>query len=276
MADRFSESRALRLRDLRQPIAVISVAIILLVLWQTLRFMLNLPAYKLPDPLSILTGFFDATPRGVPVFLSLAYDLLITWSEAIVGFAMGVVAGIAFAVLFVRFNALERGLLPYLIASQTVPILAVAPLVVVGIGQVGAPPLIAKAIVAAYLTFFAVTVNVLRGFKSVNEDALALMRSYAASDRSVYLKLRFPASLPYLFTALKISATASVIGAIVAELPVGSSEGLGSAIINGAQYNTFQPAYLWATIIAAAILGLLFYGVIALAERRVVVWRTGE
>lgn len=262
--------------DLPQPLAGIAFAIILLTLWQAARFFFALPAYKLPDPLAILTGFFEPTPRGIPVLFSLAYDALVTWSEAILGFGLGVAAGIAFAILFVRFNALERGLLPYLIASQTVPILAVAPLVVVGVGQMGAPQLLAKAIVAAYLTFFAVTVNTLRGFKSIDKDALDLMRSYAASEREIYIKLRFPASLPYLFTALKISATSSVIGAIVAELPVGSSAGLGSAIINGAQYNTFQPAYLWATIIAAAALGLTFYGVIALVERRIVRSRMAE
>src|SRR5438105_3474417 len=123
---------------------------------------------------------------------------------------------------------------------------------------------------AAAATLFPVTINALRGLKSVDPDALDLMRSYAATEQETYRKLRVPNAMPYLFTALKLSASASVIGAIVGELPVGSTEGLGSALINGAQYNTFQPAYLWATIIAAAALGLMFDGLVALVDRRVV------
>ncbi|MEP7199045.1 MAG: ABC transporter permease [Chloroflexota bacterium] len=259
----------------RRYVAMSAVALGVLLVWQMLRLTLNLPAYKLPDPLSIIAEFFNTTPRGQLVAVSLAYDLLVTWFEALVGFAVGAAAGFAVAILFTQSRVMERGLLPYVIMSQTIPILAVAPMVVVGAGQLGAPAWFAKAIIAAYLTFFPVTINALRGLKSVEPDALDLMRSYAATRRETYLKLRIPNAMPYLFTALKISATASVIGAIVAELPVGSTEGLGSALINGAQYNTFQPAYLWATIIAAAALGLMFYGVVAIAEKRVVTWRVG-
>ncbi len=260
----------------RRPLAVAIVAIGLLLLWQTLRFSLYLPAYKLPDPFSIVAEFANTTPRGQLVVVSLAYDLMVTWAEAAMGFVMGASAGFAMAILFTQFRVLERGLLPYVIMSQTIPILAVAPMVVVGVGQMGAPAWFSKAIIAAYLTFFPVTINALRGLKSVEPDALDLMHSYAAKNHEIFLKLRIPNAVPYLFTALKISAAASVIGAIVGELPVGSNEGLGSALINGAQYNTFQPAYLWATIIAAAALGLMFYGIVALIEKRVVTWRVGE
>lgn len=259
----------------RRYMAVLVVAASILAIWQGLRLALSLPAYKLPDPLSVLAEFTNTTPRGQLVIVSLAYDLLVTWSEAATGFVMGAAAGFAMAVLFTRSHVLERGLMPYVIMSQTIPILAIAPMVVVGVGQLGAPAWFSKAIIAAYLTFFPVTINALRGLKSVDSDALDLMRSYAAAERDVLLKLRVPNAMPYLFTALKISAAASVIGAIVGELPVGSNEGLGSALINGAQYNTFQPAYLWATIIAAAALGLLFYGVVALAEKRILTWRVG-
>jgi NitT/TauT family transport system permease protein len=260
----------------RRYLAVAGVAVFVLFVWQALRLTLNLPSYKLPDPISIAAEFVNTTPRGQLVIVSLAYDLLVTWSEALVGFGLGAAAGFAVAVLFTQSRIVERGLLPYVIMSQTIPILAVAPMVVVGAGQLGAPAWISKAIIAAYLTFFPVTINALRGLKSVDPDALDLMRSYAASERETYLKLRIPNAMPYLFTALKLSASASVIGAIVGELPVGSTEGLGSALINGAQYNTFQPAYLWATIIAAATLGLMFYGIVAVAERRIVTWRIGE
>jgi NitT/TauT family transport system permease protein len=260
----------------RRYLAVVAVAVAILVIWELLRITLSLPSYKLPDPLRVASEFMNLTPRGQLVIVSLAYDLLVTWSEAAAGFAIGALLGFAVAVVFTQSRLLERGLLPYVIMSQTIPILAVAPMVVVGAGQLGAPAWLSKAIIAAYLTFFPVTINALRGLKSVEPDALALMRSYAAGGRDTYLKLRIPNAMSFLFTALKISASASVIGAIVAELPVGSTEGIGSALINGAQYNTFQPEYLWATIITAAVLGLAFYGVVALVERRIVTWRTGE
>ncbi len=129
-----------------------------------------------------------------------------------------------------------------------------------------------KAVIAAYLTFFPVTVNMSRGLRAVDPDALALMRALAASSRQIFFKLRFPAALPYLFTALRISATASVIGAIVGELPVGSRFGMGVVIINAAQYYNWRPANLWAAILVSAVIGIVFYQAVAAAERRVVSW----
>jgi NitT/TauT family transport system permease protein len=128
-------------------------------------------------------------------------------------------------------------------------------------------------VIAAYLTFFPVTVNMLRGLRSVDPDALALMRALAATPRQVFLKLRFPAALPYLFTALRISATASVVGAIIGELPVGSRFGMGVVIINAAQYYNWQPANLWAAILVSALLGIAFYHAVAAVERRLVRWQ---
>jgi NitT/TauT family transport system permease protein len=193
--------------------------------------------------------------------------------EALLGFVLGGVAGFLLAALFVHVKPAERGLLPYVIASQTVPIIAIAPMIVVGIGRLGAPPWLSKSIIAAYLTFFPVTINALRGLTSVERDQLALMHSYAASKLQIFFKVRVPASVPYLFTAMKISATASVIGAIIGELPVGSTRGLGVQLVVGSQYNTFNPGFLWATILMAALLGLTFYGVVSLVERLVVRWR---
>jgi NitT/TauT family transport system permease protein len=113
----------------------------------------------------------------------------------------------------------------------------------------------------------------LRGLRAVEPDALALMRALAATPRQVFLKLRLPASLPYLFTALRISATASVVGAIIGELPVGSRFGMGVVIINAAQYYNWQPANLWAAILVSALLGIAFYHAVAAVERRVVRWQ---
>jgi NitT/TauT family transport system permease protein len=131
-------------------------------------------------------------------------------------------------------------------------------------------------VIAAYLTFFPVTVNVLRGLRMVDPDALALMRALAATPRQVFLKLRIPAALPYLFVALRISATASVVGAIIGELPVGSRFGMGVVIINAAQYYNWQPANLWAAILVSALLGIAFYHLVAAVERRFVRWQPGE
>ena len=193
--------------------------------------------------------------------------------EAVTGFIIGGIAGFLFAVLFVHVPVARRGLLPYVVASQTVPIIAIAPMIVVGLGQLGAPPWVPKSAIAAYLTFFPVTINVLRGLELINRDALMLMKSYAATNGQIFFKLRLPNSTPYLFTALKISATASVIGAIIGELPVGSKHGIGVQIVIGSQYNTFNPGFLWATIFVTSLMGIVFYAVVAFAERRIVKWK---
>jgi NitT/TauT family transport system permease protein len=244
----------------------------LVVLWEGAKVLFALPDYKLPHILSIFEALARPTPKGMTLWVLLG-DTLYTGGEAVLGFVLGGVTGFLLAVLFVHVKPAERGLLPYVIASQTVPIIAIAPMIVVGIGRMGAPPWLAKSIIAAYLTFFPVTINALRGLTSVHQDQLALMHSYAASKAQIFFKVRLPASVPFLFTALKISATASVIGAIIGELPVGSARGLGVQLVIGSQYNTFNPGFLWATILMAALLGLVFYGVVALVERWVVRWR---
>lgn len=250
----------------------VAAVVIIVVAWESAIALFDIPQYKLPHISTILRTFTDSTPRG-SVAQVLLLDALYTGFEAVAGFVIGGVLGFVLAVVFVHSPLIERGLLPYVIASQTVPIIAIAPMVVVGMGQLGAPAWLSKSIIAAYLTFFPVTINVLRGLTSVERDALALMRSYAASKSQIFLKLRLPASVPFLFTALKISATASVIGAIIGELPVGSTRGLGVQIVYGSQFNTFNPGFLWATIIAASLLGIVFYGAVALAESRIVRWR---
>jgi len=187
--------------------------------------------------------------------------------ESVAGFALGATAGLGLAVLFAASRLLERGLLPYVMVSQTVPILAIAPMVVVWLGT----SWVSKAVIAAYLTFFPVTVNVLRGLRTVDTDALALMRALAATRAQVFRKLRFPAAVPFLFTALRLSATASVVGAIIGELPVGSRFGMGVVLINAAQYYNWRPANLWAAILVSALLGIAFYQAVVAAER----WAAG-
>jgi NitT/TauT family transport system permease protein len=253
----------------------IAAFVLLIGLWEGLKVAFALPDYKLPHLWAIGEAFMRPTPKGL-VLVVLLGDTLYTALEAVSGFCMGGLAGFLLAVIFVHVKPAERGLLPYVVASQTVPIIAIAPMVVVGVGRLGAPPWLSKSIIAAYLTFFPVAINALRGFTSVDHDALSLMHSYAATRAQIFFKLRLPASTPYLFTALKISATASVIGAIIGELPVGSTRGLGVQIVVGSQYNTFNPGFLWATILMAALLGMGFYGLVALTEKLTVRWRQPE
>jgi len=188
---------------------------------------------------------------------------LYTWREAAIGFVAGTILGIALATAFVHSRLLERAFVPYVIASQTIPIVALAPMIVFAFGT----SIVSVAIVATYLTFFPVTIAMIRGLRSPDPRALDLMRSYAASPWATFWKLRMPASLPYLFTALKISATASIVGAIIGEGPGGVNEGLGRAIINFNNQYISGPEKLWATILIAALLGIAFYSLVQIAER---------
>jgi NitT/TauT family transport system permease protein len=195
-----------------------------------------------------------------------------TAKEAAVGFAMGAVGGFAIGAALAHSRVLQRGFLPYVVASQTVPILAIAPMVVIWFTspQVHAPAWFAVAVIASYLTFFPVAIATLRGLHAADHRALELMRSLAASNWTVLWKLRFPTALPYLFSALKVSATASIVGAIIGESPSSIAGGLGGAILNFAQYYTFQPQNLWATNLIAALLGIVFFLAVVLAEKIVV------
>ncbi|HET9223844.1 MAG TPA: ABC transporter permease [Roseiflexaceae bacterium] len=252
--------------------------VLLAVAWELLKLLFGIPDQKLPHLSAIVATFLDR-PRGDDGPLRAALLLgsaATTLGEAFMGFVLGALLGCGLAMIFASSRLLERGLLPYVVGSQTVPILAIAPMVVVGLGQLNAPDWLAKAVVAAYLTFFPVTIGMLRGLRSTPPDALDLMRSYAATPAQVFLKLRLPAALPYLFTSLKVAATACVIGALVAELPAGSTNGIGVEIIKAAQFYNARPPLLFATVLMAAAIGLVFYGGVALAEKVVVRERKAE
>jgi len=202
-------------------------------------------------------------PLLITVLLKAA---LFTAKEAMTGFLIGGVVGFALAVGLVHSRLAQRALLPYIVASQTIPILAVAPMVVVWL-KAGWQSV---AVIAAYLTFFPVTINTLRGLQSADPAAHELLRSYAATPWQVLWRLRVPASLPYVFTALKVSATASVVGAIIGELPSSIQNGLGGAILNFNQYYSLVPQNLWATNLIADALGIAFFLLVVLAEKLVV------
>ncbi|HEY8871341.1 MAG TPA: ABC transporter permease subunit [Candidatus Limnocylindrales bacterium] len=218
---------------------------------------------NLPHIWDVVGAFVQVDASGATGLQSLAASALFTLRGAAAGFALGATVGLALAILLIHVRVLERALLPLIVASQTIPIVALAPIIVVGL-QAG---WFGIAIVASYLTFFPVTVAAIRGLRAADPLALELMRSYAADRRTILLKLRLPASYPYLFTAFKISATASIVGSIVGELPSGYREGLGGAILLGMQYYTLGPAELWATVIVAAALGVMAFVFVVLVER---------
>jgi NitT/TauT family transport system permease protein len=186
-----------------------------------------------------------------------------TWREAAFGFLVGAALGLLLATLFVHYGLLERAFVPYVVASQTIPIVALAPMIVFAFG----PSVTSVVVIATYLTFFPVTIAMIRGLRSPDPRALELMRSYAASEWQTYRQVRLPASLPYLFTALKIAATASIVGAIIGEGPGGIPDGLGRAIINFNTQYISGPEKLWATIVVSSLLGIAFFVLIVIAER---------
>ncbi|MFQ3663947.1 MAG: ABC transporter permease [Chloroflexaceae bacterium] len=260
----------------RRVLPVIGVVVALLLLWEGARLLFGFSEQRLPSLGSIVETMFTRTRGGTGPLLivQMLANGWATFRVALGGFVIGGLLGFGLAVLFMRLPVLERGLMPYVIGSQTVPILAIAPMVVVGLGRMGAPPWLAKMIVAAYLTFFPVTIGMLRGLRSASPQSLDLMRSYAATPFQYFWKLRLPVSLPYLFTALKIAASAAVIGAIVAELPSGAREGIGVMILNAAQYYNSRPQALYLAILVAGLVGIGFYGLVVLAEHLIVKWRT--
>jgi len=270
---------------LRRALAFLAVLLVLCALWEGYKALgaatqdkvpftsLSLPVRaddkSMPHLWSIVGALFKPVQRGkeeiLLVFLLRA--ALFTWREAAVGFVIGSLIGFALGVVFVHSALLERGLMPYVVASQTVPLLAIAPMVVIWGSRLNWPAWIAVTIISAYLNFFPVTINTLRGLNSPEPTARELMRSYAASNWQVLWKLRVPAALPYIFTALKISATTSVIGAIIGELPSGIGDGLGRALLTFSYYYITGPEKLYAAIIVAALLGIVFTFVIIQAER---------
>ena len=226
---------------------------------------------NLPHLWSIFEAFTQESRRNGPPLISVLLSAaFFTFREAFVGFLLGATFGFALGAVFAHVSLLERGFMPYVVASQTVPILAIAPMVIIWL-QAG---WLSVAVISAYLTFFPVTINTLRGLRSPDPMAFDLMHAYAATSWQTMWKLRFPAALPYIFTALKISATASVVGAIIGELPSGIRDGLGRAILNFNSYYISGPSRLWATIIITAVVGIIFFLIVTGVEHFVLRGRT--
>ncbi len=224
----------------------------------------------LPPFWDILTRFFDPQRANDDTVLwrFILDAALFTFRSALVGFVFGVALGLGLALIMLRSRWLERGMLPYIIISQTVPLIAIAPLVVawgnqIDVGFITWQSWMSVAIIATYLTFFPVSVGALRGLKSPPPHALELMDSYASPWRSTLFKVRFPASVPYLIPALKVAATAAVVGAIVGEISAGVRGGLGRLIIDYSQQYLQDPARLYCVVIFAGIVGIFFVALIA-------------
>ena len=266
---------------LQRIVLAVAVAAGLWALWEAFKWVGETTGFKLgqfavndrtlPHLHDVVGQLFEPSRRNGPLLIEVLWDAaLFTAKEAAVGFFLGASFGFALAVILAHSRLLQRGFLPYIVASQTVPILAIAPMVVIWLGGRGLPDWLSVSVIAAYLTFFPVTINTLRGLESADPRALELMRSYAANRWRILWKVRVPASLPFLFAALKVSATASIVGAIIGELPASIQSGLGGAILNFNQYYASSPPSLWATNLIAALLGITFFLVVVLAEKLVV------
>lgn len=195
---------------------------------------------------------------------SLIYHSWITLSATLLGFLFGTVLGIVLAVLIVHNRALDKSLMPWIITSQTIPILAIAPMVIVVLNAIGISGLLPKALISTYLSFFPVAVGMVKGLRSPNGQELDLMRTYNASGSQTFWKLRWPSSVPYLFTSMKIAVAISLVGAIVGELPTGAVAGLGARLLAGSYYG--QTIQIWSALLVAAALAAMLVMLVGIAH----------
>ncbi|MDB6182547.1 ABC transporter permease [Paracoccus fistulariae] len=222
----------------------------------------------LPAPHQVALGLWEGLfGQKITSKRSLVWHGGITLSATMAGFAIGTLAGILLAVGIVHSRAMDQSVMPWAVASQSVPILAIAPMVIVVFASAGVTGLLPKAIIAAWLSFFPVLVGMVKGLRTPDQMQLDLMRSWNASAAQVFWRLRLPASLPYLFASLKVAVAAALVGTIVGELPAGATAGLGARLLSGSYYG--QTVQIWAALFAAAILAALLVMVIGLIERLV-------
>ena len=199
---------------------------------------------------------------------SLVFHAWVTLSSTLLGFAIGTGLGILLAVGIVHVVTLEKSLMPWIISSQTIPILAIAPMVVVVLGAIGLKGLVPKAIISTYLCFFPVTIGMVKGLRSPDPLQMDLMRTYNANAWQTFWKLRWPSSMPFLFTSLKVAIAISLVGAIVGELPTGAQAGLGARLLAGSYYG--QTIQIWSALLTAAALAACMVALVGVAERLVV------
>ncbi len=220
----------------------------------------------LPAPHQILGEVWKATiEEEITSRRSLAYHSWITLSATLLGFAFGTLLGIGLAVAIIHNEASDRSLMPWIIASQTVPILAIAPMVVVGLGAVGVTGMVPKALISMYLSFFPVVVGMVKGLRSPEQIQLDLMATYNANDWQIFTKLRWPSAIPFLFASMRVGIAISLIGAVVGELSNAAGGGLGVRLLTGS-YNG-QTIQIWAALLLAAALAATLVALVGVAEK---------
>lgn len=225
----------------------------------SISWSLDRPVIPAPHQIvqEIWTSIFTVAPWTVK---SLVYHIWVTLSSTLLGFTLGGLLGIGLAVAIVHVKFLSKSLMPWIIASQTIPILAIAPMIIVVLGSLGLTGLFPKSLISMYLCFFPVTIGMVKGLTSPDPMQLDLMRTYNASTDQVLWKLRFPASLPFLFASLKVAVAIALTGAIVGELPTGAQAGIGARMLTGSYYG--QTVQIWAALVAASVVAAgLVYGV---------------
>lgn len=197
---------------------------------------------------------------------SLVYHGFVTFKGTMMGFALGLAIGLVLAMAIVRFRVMDLSVMPWAIISQTIPVVALAPMIITLSSQLGIEGRdVPKAIIAAYLSFFPVLVSMVKGLRSPDQMQLDLLKTYGATQGQTFLKLRLPASMPYVFAALKVAVAASLVGTIVGELPTGAVEGLGARMLIGSQFG--EPLIMWAALFAAALLAGILIVAVGVVER---------
>lgn len=229
--------------------------------WSMERPVLPAPHQVALDWFASVFGTEIDSPR------SLVFHAWVTLQATLLGFGFGVALGVALAIGVVYSRVLDRSLLPWVIASQTIPILALAPMIVVVLGSLGYPALISKAVISMYLCFFPITIGMVKGLRSPEVLQLDLMRTYSASGAQVLRLLRLPAAVPFLFASAKVGIAASLVGAIVGELPTGAQAGLGARLLSGSYFG--QTIQIWSALVMASLLGVALVSLMALFERSV-------
>lgn len=227
---------------------------------------LNQERPVLPAPHQVVAELVKSTfGMAITSKRSLVYHGWVTLGATLLGFGIGTLAGLLLAVGIVHNRAMDLSVMPWAIASQTIPILAIAPMIIVVLNSIGLSGLLPKAIISAYLSFFPVVVGMVKGLRSPDAMQMDLLRTYNAGKGATFWKLRLPSSMPFLFASLKVGIAASLLGAIVGELPTGAVAGLGARLLSGSYYG--QTIQIWAALFAAAILAAVLVGGVAQIEK---------
>jgi len=226
---------------------------------------LNMDRPKLPAPHQIVAELNRSVLQTAPTSKrSLLYHALVTLEETLLGFVIGAALGIGLAIVIVHVGWLDRSMMPWIVASQTIPIIALAPMIVVILNQFDITGIVPKAVIAAYLSFFPVTVGVVKGLRTPDPLQMDLMRTYSASRAQTFFKLRAPACAPFFFASMKVGVAAALVGAVVAEVTKSEDGGLGARLLAGSYYG--QTVQIWAALFAAAALSAALVSLIGLAD----------